>query len=95
MRTEFWWGNLLQDRERDWKIIFRVSEVDGTGSGLCPAAGFGISGSVSTTTQVVFLMMEAARTSETSVNFYQNTRRYNPEEAIFVLTAVRTSNPIP
>jgi hypothetical protein len=26
------------------------------------------------------LMMEAARTSETSVNFYQTTRRYNPEE---------------
>jgi hypothetical protein len=27
------------------------------------------------------LMMEAARTSETSVNFYQTTRRYNPEES--------------
>jgi hypothetical protein len=26
------------------------------------------------------LMMEAARTSETLVNFYQNTRRYNPED---------------
>jgi hypothetical protein len=26
-------------------------------------------------------MMEAARTSETSVNFYQTTRRYNPEES--------------
>jgi hypothetical protein len=25
------------------------------------------------------LMMEAARTSETLVNFYQTTRRYNPE----------------
>jgi hypothetical protein len=25
-------------------------------------------------------MMEAASTSETSVNFYQTTRRYNPEE---------------
>jgi hypothetical protein len=25
------------------------------------------------------LMMEAASTSETSVNFYQTTRRYNPE----------------
>jgi hypothetical protein len=27
------------------------------------------------------LMMEAASTSETSVNFYQTTRRYNPEES--------------
>jgi hypothetical protein len=35
-------------------------------------------------------MMEAARISETLVNFYQITRRYNPED--FVLTAVRTSN---
>jgi hypothetical protein len=35
-------------------------------------------------------MMEAARTSETLVNFYQTTRRYNPED---VLTAERTSNP--
>jgi hypothetical protein len=26
-------------------------------------------------------MMEAARTSETSVNFYQTTRRYNPEDS--------------
>jgi hypothetical protein len=25
-------------------------------------------------------MMEAASTSETSVNFYQTTRRYNPED---------------
>jgi hypothetical protein len=27
------------------------------------------------------LMMEAARTSGTSVNFYQTTRRYNPEDS--------------
>jgi hypothetical protein len=27
------------------------------------------------------LMMEAARTSETSLNFYQTTRRYNPEDS--------------
>jgi hypothetical protein len=26
-------------------------------------------------------MMEAARTSETLVNFYQNIRRYNPEDS--------------
>jgi hypothetical protein len=26
-------------------------------------------------------MMEAARASETSVNFYQTTRRYNPEDS--------------
>jgi hypothetical protein len=29
----------------------------------------------------IALMMEAARTSETLVNFYQTTRRYNPEES--------------
>jgi hypothetical protein len=38
-------------------------------------------------------MMEAARTSETLVNFYQTTLRCNPEDAIFILTTVRTSNP--
>jgi hypothetical protein len=27
------------------------------------------------------LMIEAVRTSETSVNFYQTTRRYNPEDS--------------
>jgi hypothetical protein len=27
------------------------------------------------------LMMEAANTSETSVNFHQTTRRYNPEDS--------------
>jgi hypothetical protein len=42
---------------------------------------------------VIALVMEAARTSETLVNFYQTTRRYNPEDSHFVLTAVRTSNP--
>jgi hypothetical protein len=29
----------------------------------------------------IALMMEAARTSETLVNFYQTTRRYNPEDS--------------
>jgi hypothetical protein len=29
----------------------------------------------------IALMMEAARISETSVNFYQTTRRYNPEDS--------------
>jgi hypothetical protein len=29
----------------------------------------------------IALMMEAARTSETSVNFYQTTRCYNPEDS--------------
>jgi hypothetical protein len=37
-------------------------------------------------------LMEAARTSEASVNFYQTTRSYNPED--FILAAVRTSNSI-
>jgi hypothetical protein len=50
-------------------------------------------------------MMEAVNTSETTVNFYQTTRRYNPEDShlrtnrrenlksytvIFILAAVRT-----
>jgi hypothetical protein len=30
---------------------------------------------------VIALMMEAASTSETSVNFYQTTRRYKPEDS--------------
>jgi hypothetical protein len=29
---------------------------------------------------LIALMMEAARTSETLVNFYQTTQRYNPED---------------
>jgi hypothetical protein len=31
--------------------------------------------------QLIALMMEAARTSETLVNFYQTTRRYNLEDS--------------
>jgi hypothetical protein len=38
-------------------------------------------------------MMEAARTSETLVNFYQIHGAAIKKTAIFVLTAVRTSNP--
>jgi hypothetical protein len=30
---------------------------------------------------LIALMMEAARTSETLVNFYQTTRRYDPEDS--------------
>jgi hypothetical protein len=52
-------------------------------------------------------MMEAARTSETLVNFYQTPRRYNPEDShlrthrrenlksyfiIIIVTAMKTSN---
>jgi hypothetical protein len=32
-------------------------------------------------------MTAAARTSETSVNFYQTTRRYNPEDSYFHLSS--------
>jgi hypothetical protein len=32
-------------------------------------------------TRLIALMMEAARTSETLVNFYQTTRHYNPEDS--------------
>jgi hypothetical protein len=37
------------------------------------------------------MMMEAAHTSETSVNFYQTTRRYNPEDSH--LNSRRRENP--
>jgi hypothetical protein len=30
---------------------------------------------------IIALMMEAARTSETLADFYQTTRRYNPEDS--------------
>jgi hypothetical protein len=36
------------------------------------------------TAYVIALMMEAASTSETSINFYQTTRRNNPEERYFL-----------
>jgi hypothetical protein len=39
---------------------------------------------------IVALMMEAAITSETPVNFYQTARRDIPEGVIFILAAVRT-----
>jgi hypothetical protein len=42
---------------------------------------------------LIALMMEAARTSETLVKLYQTTRCYNQKIAIFILTAVKTSNP--
>jgi hypothetical protein len=34
------------------------------------------------------LMMGAASTSETSVNFCQTTRRYNPEDSHLVITLI-------
>jgi hypothetical protein len=39
---------------------------------------------------VIALMMEAASTSETSVNFYQTTRATFHKTIIFILAAVRT-----
>jgi hypothetical protein len=39
--------------------------------------------------RLIALMMEAARTSETLVNFYQTTQRYNPEDSHLCLTIVR------
>jgi hypothetical protein len=32
-------------------------------------------------TFIIVLMLEAVRTSETLANFYQTTRRYNPEDS--------------
>jgi hypothetical protein len=39
---------------------------------------------------LIALMLEATRTSETLVNFYQTTRRYNPEDSHLRTHAVRT-----
>jgi hypothetical protein len=41
----------------------------------------------------IALMMEAARTSETLVNFYQTTRCYNPEDSNLHTHRRGTSNP--
>jgi hypothetical protein len=49
---------------------------------------------MSYSSQLIALMMEAARTSETLVNFYQTFHGATTQKTvIFVLTAVRTSNP--
>jgi hypothetical protein len=37
------------------------------------------------------VMMEAASPSETSVNFYQTTRHYNPEDSHLQLSVLTTS----
>jgi hypothetical protein len=50
-----------------WQKLTDVSEV--LGSSIIRAASI-----------IIALMMEAAGISETSVNFYQTTRRNNPEE---------------
>jgi hypothetical protein len=42
---------------------------------------------------IMTLMMEAARTAETLVKFYQTTWCSIKKKAIFLLTAERTSNP--
>jgi hypothetical protein len=38
---------------------------------------------------LIALMMEAARTSETLVNFYQTIRRYNPEDSYLCMKYLR------
>jgi hypothetical protein len=40
-------------------------------------------------TNVKGLMMKAAGTSETLVNFYQTTRRYNPEDKGVLISVLR------
>jgi hypothetical protein len=47
------------------------------------------------TVQIIALMMEAARTSETLVNFYQTTRRYNPEDSHLLFSGRSTNRTIP
>jgi hypothetical protein len=38
---------------------------------------------------LITLMMEAARTSKTLVNFYQTTRHYSPENSQFILGFIK------
>jgi hypothetical protein len=52
------------------------------------SVGFEVLTAVSTK---IALMMEAARTSETLVNFYQTTRRYNPEDSHLHIKLVHTA----
>jgi hypothetical protein len=43
---------------------------------------------------IIALMMEAATTSETVVNFYQTTRRYNPEDSHLRTISVHEIRPL-
>jgi hypothetical protein len=43
--------------------------------------------------RIITLMMETVTPSKKFVSSYQSTRYYNPKTTIFVLTAVRISNP--
>jgi hypothetical protein len=40
----------------------------------------------------LFLIVEAVRYSEMNVKLYQTTRRHIPDDLLFTVTAVRTSN---
>jgi hypothetical protein len=57
----------------------------------CPT-GFHILNQVLARGLLIAMMMEAVSTSETSVNFYQATRRNIPEHSHLILAAVRTWN---
>jgi hypothetical protein len=56
----------------------------------CREVGFEVFTAVGTKMAVfwvvvlIALMMEAARSSETLVNFYQTIRRYNPEDSLLL-----------
>jgi hypothetical protein len=66
--------------------IWRITNTYKVGYVIIPISGFEVLTAVITWMAVFWvvamgLMMEAARTSETLVNFYQTTRRYNPEDS--------------
>jgi hypothetical protein len=62
-------------------LILLFCNLDG-GQSPRKQVGFEVLAAVSAKmAAIISLMMEAAKTSETLVNFYQTTRRYNPEDS--------------
>jgi hypothetical protein len=71
--------------------MVQCCRLNSTGPGQRPIGGFCELGSEDTITLInipyegfevlIALVTETARTSETLVNFYQTTRRYNPEDS--------------
>jgi hypothetical protein len=59
----------------------RMTEIHVEKDFLCGLRFFLTAGSSKGGEFIIALLMEAVQTSETLVNLYQTTRRYNPEES--------------